>query len=551
MLQGKKRAEAQNQERPVQQLLSTWFAIDNRKRIIAMTSFVAMFAAIIGLSRLATAPTMTLLYSGLSPSSAGDVVKALEQRGVTYEVRGNAIMVDSAQRDQLRLSLASEGLPADEGKGYELLDNLTGFGTTAQMFDAAYWRAKEGELARTIVASPQFRQARVHISNVVTTPFRKTARPTASVTVTGSSGAITAANAKALKYLVASAVAGMTVDDVAIIDGRNGVVVRDDDQLAEAAGSSDRAQTLKQNVQRLLEAHVGPGNVMVEVAVDTTTETEKLYERKLDPNSRVAISSRKEERAGNSTNSGSGAVTVASNLPAGNAGAGGENSSSQNQETVETQNYEVSETTREVHRAPGTIRRISVAVLVNDAAKTDPQTGEVSYEPRSADELAALQELVTSAVGLNPDRGDTITIKSMPFEAPPVAGETAEASMFQGIQLDMMRLIQMAVLAVVSIVLGMFVLRPILASGAAGASLEQTPATGLPGPEEEPGTPPALTGEITQTAPAAEETLPDHPPTAGSVSVDPVQRLREMIADRQEETVEIIRSWMDEAGEHS
>ena len=535
----------------MQQLLSTWFAIDNRKRIIAMTSFVAMFAAIIGLSRLATAPTMTLLYSGLSPASAGDVIKALEQRGVPYEVRGNAIMVDSAQRDQLRLALASEGLPADEGKGYELLDSLTGFGTTAQMFDAAYWRAKEGELARTIVASPQFRQARVHISNVVTTPFRKTAHPTASVTVTGTSGAISAANAKALKYLVASAVAGMTVDDVAIIDGRNGVVVRDDDQMAEAAGSSDRAQSLKQNVQRLLEAHVGAGNVLVEVALDTSNESEKLYERRLDPDSRVAISSRKEERTGNSTNSGSGAVTVASNLPAGNAAGGGENSSSQNQETVETQNYEVSETTREVMRAPGTIRRISVAVLVNDVARKDPDTGEISYEPRSGDEIAALKELVTSAVGLDPERGDTITIKSMPFEAPPVAGEVAEASLFQGFQLDLMRLIQMGVLAVVSLILGLFVLRPILASGPAVADQTAVAPQGLPSPEAEPGQPPALTGEIAETAPSDVDSQPDQPSLPDTVSVDPVQRLREMIADRQEETVEIIRSWMDEAGEHS
>lgn len=98
---------------------------------------------------MAAQPSMTLLYSGLEPGAAGEVVQALEQRGVVHEVRGRAIYVESGQRDELRMTLASEGLPQNNSKGYELLDTLSGFGTTAQMFDAAYWRAKEGELART------------------------------------------------------------------------------------------------------------------------------------------------------------------------------------------------------------------------------------------------------------------------------------------------------------------------------------------------------------------------------------------------------------------
>ena len=144
----------------MQQLLSVWTTLDPRRRIIVVLATVAMFATVLALSRMATAPGMSLLYAGLESSAAGEVVATLEQRGVSYEVRGGTIFVDSSRRDELRMTLASEGLPTNNSAGYELLDSLSGFGTTSQMFDAAYWRAKEGELARTIISSPHIRGAR-------------------------------------------------------------------------------------------------------------------------------------------------------------------------------------------------------------------------------------------------------------------------------------------------------------------------------------------------------------------------------------------------------
>ena len=97
---------------------------------------------------------MALIYGGLDSAQAGEVIAGIERAGVPYEVRGDAIYVASDQRDRLRMDLAAEGLPAAGSTGYELLDGMSGFGTTSQMFDAAYWRAKEGELARTILALP-------------------------------------------------------------------------------------------------------------------------------------------------------------------------------------------------------------------------------------------------------------------------------------------------------------------------------------------------------------------------------------------------------------
>lgn len=139
----------------MQQILAIWQSLDLRRRVILVGATLATFAAILALSSIASRPSLSLLYAGLSGDSAGQVLAALDQQGVSYEVRGELIYVEGAQRDALRMALASQGLPATGGSGYELLNSLSGFGTTSQMFDAAYWRAKEGELARTIAANPQ------------------------------------------------------------------------------------------------------------------------------------------------------------------------------------------------------------------------------------------------------------------------------------------------------------------------------------------------------------------------------------------------------------
>ena len=145
----------------MEQLQNVFASSDLRRKIIAGLAAAGMFAAILAMTNLASSPSLTLLYTGLESSQAGEIVKSLEQRGVQYEVRGGSIFVESSQRDALRMTLASEGLPSNSNQGYELLDSLSGFGTTSQMFDAAYWRAKEGELARTIVSNSHISMARV------------------------------------------------------------------------------------------------------------------------------------------------------------------------------------------------------------------------------------------------------------------------------------------------------------------------------------------------------------------------------------------------------
>ena len=536
----------------MEQMLSLWRALDMRRRAFVIVATLAMFGAILMLSRMAAQPSMQLLYAGLDPRAAGDVVRALEQRGVPYEVRGDSIWADAAQRDALRLTLASEGLPANGTAGYELLDGLSGFGTTSQMFDAAYWRAKEGELARTIMASPNIRAARVHISSTQPSPFVQGAKPTASVTVTTARGTLPKAQIKALRYLVSSAVEGLLPTDVAIIDSASGLLQSGDETPGGSPAEGDRAAVLKQNVERLLAARVGPGHAVVELSLETVNERESITEKRFDPKGRVAISSETQERSNSAQGSGGGSVTVASNLPTGDANSSASKTQSSESETRERVNYEVSQTRRQLDRGPGAIRRLSVAVLV-DGLRKPGADGAPVWSPRPEPELQALRDLVASAVGFDKARGDVITIKSMEFEPIAELGTAASAAWLSSMGLDPMSLIQLAVLALVALLLGLFVLRPILTSARA-ALPAMDPLQGLPSPAMAAGAeaPRVVSGEIDMgELPELPVFNPDMPGMGfggegGGEDEDPVTRLRRLIEERKDETVEILRSWMED-----
>lgn len=545
---------------PVQNLMSLWQALDAKKRLIVAGATIAVFLAVLGVARMASAPGMSLLYAGLQGAAAGDVVAALEQDGVAFEVRGDSIYVDSTRRDSLRMVLAAQGLPANSGLGYELLDGLSGFGTTSQMFDAAYWRAKEGEISRTILANPLIRAARVHIAQAPSKPFQRDQKAKASVTVTTAAGGLPPDQARALRHLVSAAVPGMVPEDVAVIDAVAGLLPADDaGQRPDAVGEA-RAAELRRNVERLLEARVGPGKSVVEVAVDVFTDREAITERTFDPQGRVAISQETESRSGTATEPG-GDVTVASNLPEGDAasGAAGKSENTENRERI---NYEVSETQREILRAPGAVKRLSVAVLV-DGTMVTAADGTQSIQPRGDDELAVLRELVASAVGIDEARGDVLTIKSLAFMPDAPMGAPYEAGFLPAMgPIDVMSLIQILVLAFVAIVLGLFVIRPVFTSqlrqarlmtdaaplalpgglGAAGAVIAgDAGATTGGAPLRE-----VLTGEIDEG--------PDYDLDTGNhdgLPMDPVSRLRRLIDERQAESVEILRGWMEQDEERA
>jgi flagellar M-ring protein FliF len=438
------------------------------------------------------------------------------------------------------------------------LDGLSGFGTTSQMFDAAYWRAKEGELARTILAIPQIKSARVHISQGATSAFQRDQGLTASVTVTTANGSLSAEQAEALRHLIASATGNMQPADVSVIDSVAGFIPPAD-ETATGGAADARAEEIKRNVERLLAARVGPGKAVVEVSLDIIRDREVLSEKTIDPQARVAISSETEQSSDSSTNSQSG-VTVASNLPAGNA-AGGNNGQSQASKSRERVNFEVSQKQRDLTREPGAIRRLTVAVLV-DGVRVAAADGTLTWQPRSDGELSDLRELVSSASGLDESRGDVLTLKSMEFSPIAEEGTLAEPSLFAAMgPIDLMTTIQWLVLAVVSLLLGLFVVRPLLTQSrgtGAGLNLGGGAALALSGPGEGMAggaLTDGLTGEISEdfdfpSMPVVnfDEAAMLGQPSAGT---DPVSRLRRLIDERQTESLEILRNWMEKEEERS
>lgn len=472
-----------------EKLTTIWRSADASKRFMMAGGALVILLILGMLVRTATSPTMALLYSGLESSAASSVIEGLERQGVRYEVRGDAIYVDSAERDRARIRLAGEGLPAAGAAGYELLDGLTGFGTTTEMFDAAYWRAKEGELARTILASQAVTRARVHIAQSRRRPFEPPTPVTASVTVTTSSGALGRQQAEAIRHLVGSAIAGLALHDVAIIDQERGVILKAGDQEGESSLSDDaaaQAEALRIKVTRLLEARVGPGAAIVEISVDTARDSETVRQRILDPNGRIAVHTETEESADEASGSPD-SVTVASNLPAGDVEGGGGDSSRQTSRTRERTNYEVSETVRETVRPPGQITRITVAAMIDGARDVDAN-GEEVWRERDPAELAALKTLVETAIGYSEERGDSVEIRSLQFSEAPIEGEAATSAVGAAVAARAGTIAQIAALAIAAAVIALFVVKPLLTATAAAPQA-------LPAPPGEASQLAATTGD--------------------------------------------------------
>ncbi len=501
-----------------------WNALEPRQRLVAALAVIATVAVLAGLVQAARQPSMATLYSGLDSAAAGEVLAAVEAMGVKAEARGAAVLVPIGDRDRVRMALAAEGLPRNGPAGYEILEKVDGFGTTSEMFEANYWRAKEGELARTILAAPGMRSARVHIANPVGKPFQRGAQPTASVTLTTNYGPLDPQIAEAIRFMVSSAVAGLSPTSVSVIDAAHGVVLRmgetaGDPRSGRNAGGAREAQ-LRSEVERLLAARVGEGKAIVTVAVDAETQSETVTERLVDPQSRVAISTDTRDVTDNATGGAGGAATVASNLPQA-GGGGGQGATSNRTEAEERVNYEVSQTTRERVKPAGEVRRLTVAVLVDGVARF-AEDGTRTWAPRPQSELDQLRQLVQSAVGFNAERGDVVTVEMLEFAERPGVGVVATSGMSAFFERNAMNMIQMGVLMMVALGLMLFVLRPLMRA----AELQTIPGDpDAPMLEWPDGARPGVSDE-------------DEP-------MDRLTLLKNTFAERRDDSATVLRSWLE------
>jgi flagellar M-ring protein FliF len=446
-----------------------------------------------------TKPSMTLLYGGLEPSVAGEVVRQLEELRVPHEVREDAIFVDSVERDRVRMALAEMGLPRRGQAGYELLDQLGRFGTTTDMFNAAYWRAKEGELARTISWLSNVKDARVHLVPLAREPFtRASVQPSASITVTTQDGApLSRRQAQAIRHLVALGVKGLRPEQVTVIDAAAGIVLGPEQEYGVGAAQglqAEREQRLQAEIEGLLAAHVGHDRVRVSVAVELNQEAETVTERIFDPDTQVAVHQDTTEIEETSSESqGADTVSVAGNLPDAEPAAGpADSAQSARTETREVANFEVSEVRRERQRPAGSIKRISVAVLLGGVWEPSVE-GPPVWRAQSEAELAAIRNLVQSAIGFDEQRGDKITVESLPMQT---AAGTSAADVAPGVAAlffsQLRYLAQALALVAIAFLVIWFLVRPILSGRPAPVQAEPAALTAAPGAValEGPGTEP-------------------------------------------------------------
>ena len=503
--------------------LDTLKALPPSRQLILAAAVAGIIAAMTFMVQGATRDPMTLLYSGLEPSHAGEIIKELEQSGTPYEIKGEAIFVPQGKRDAIRFTLAQQGLPRPSIQGYELLDEVNGFSVTSEMYNAAYWRAKEGELTRTILAIPGVTSARVHIGANLRSGFsRSQPHQTASVTLTTARD-MTSGQAEAIQYMVALAVAGLNAEDVAVIDPVKGILAGPKANKTEepAVAAATQASLLEQKILSLLEPRVGMGNARVSATVDVSRQRQRTSAVTFDPNSRVIRNRTTNDTTGSSAGAGGG-MTVASNLPQGNAGGGG--STSTNKNSTETVSYEINETRTEVETLPGEIQRISIAVLLNEQALgIDPAAADAAT--RQQQMAADFEKLVASAAGLDMARGDTISIELMPFQAVPaddlvqapgLAEQLMERYFWSGLQA--------LLLGLVVIVLGVGVVRPMLVQKSRDALTPEGADAG--------------TGAVGGGAVASG--------AATDVDTDPFAYLKDYASERQEETAALLQQWLTE-----
>ncbi|MFN3214030.1 MAG: flagellar basal-body MS-ring/collar protein FliF [Henriciella sp.] len=493
-------------------------ALGLQRQIMLAAAVLGVLAAMTFLVRTTLQPSMSLLYSGLDPVRAGEVINELESLDVSYEIRGEAIFIPANVRDRTRFALARDGLPRQSIQGYELLDSVNGFSVTSEMYNAAYWRAKEGELTRTILTTPGVDSARVHIGANLRSGFsRASPTPTASVTLS-SARRLNNGQAEAIQYLVALAVSGLNPEDVVVIDPRHGILAGPTADTAEAPGivAEDQASALEQKIKRLLFARLGDGNAEVSVSVDVSRERTVISDVRFDPESRVVRS--RTTNDSNETNQGGGNLTVASNLPQGDAGAGQNESTSKS--STESIAYELNETRTQTERLPGQIERVSIAVLLNqEALGIDLTAADAATQIEQARQN--FEALVRNAAGLEVDRGDTLTVELMPFQALPEVEMTPAPGMVSRlIEQHLWSAIQAIFLGIIVLALGFGVMRPVFAQG--GTANRDAEGSGDGTVEG------GLDGELFEQ------------------SSDPIDYLKDYTSENQEQTAALLQDWLKE-----
>jgi len=490
-----------------------------------------------------------LLFAGVETREAAEITQRLEAAEIPYEIRGDgsSIFVPRSRVPEARMMLSAEGLPSRGSIGYEIFDAPDALGQTQFQQSINRLRALEGELARTIASLDGIDSARVHLVLPERQLFQRDAeQPSASIVLQLRRDELTAGQVRAIRNLVASATPGLTASRVTILDETGRLLAAASTEEGAAAEGIDARQAaveerIRRTVTDIVEGVVGAGNARVQVSAEMDFNRVSETSERFDPEGRVVRSTTSSEETSSDASSSRGA-TAGANVPDATATAQGGGAQNENNSSQETVNYEISRTTRTEVSEGGRIRRLSVAVAVNGV--TTPGEGEnaaAQYQPRSAEEMQRLTQLVRSAVGFNQERGDIIEVVNTQFASAAAPGEAEQPGMlaFLG-DLDVMRIIEIVGTLVVCLAFVFFVLGPLvggLLRGGSGALPAAAGAAALPGGGL--AALPAPDGEI--------EPAIDIAQIQGRVRASSVKKVAEIVNQHPDESVQILRGWVNNA----
>jgi flagellar M-ring protein FliF len=387
--------------------------------IVGLTAFAVTGLAGSYLSR----PTMETLYSGLDRDDIAAIGAALREAGVPFDVNAEStvVLTPAGQTAAARMILAEKGLPRSGAVGNELFDKLGSLGLTSFMQDVTRLRALEGELARTIQMMRTVKAARVHIVLADEGSFRRERQPSSASVVIRTDGGDDRATGQAIRHLVASAVPGMKIDDVTVlnVDGRllaSGAesIEKSPDNLL--ALEKEVSQEIRDNVTRTLTPYLSSRNFQISVAARLNADKTQTNETIYNPDQRVERSVRvtKEQQSAQNA-AGEQPAGVEANLPKAKTGGGeSKQSNDQTQKREELTNYEVSSKSIETTSAGFAVQNLSVAVLINRAALS-PSPGDKPSPEAMASQVHEIEQLVASAAGLDRQRGDAVKVSVVDF----------------------------------------------------------------------------------------------------------------------------------------
>jgi flagellar M-ring protein FliF len=396
------------------------------QKVSISTAVVAVVASMIVVIMWANRPVYKTLFANLKSDDASVVVEKLKEKNIPYKLigGGKAITVPQEMVYETRLELTREGVPKGGGAGFELFDK-TSYGMTEFLQNVSYQRALQGELSRTISALSNISEARVHLTVPKDRLFigeGDTAKAAVVLKLRG--GSLGRGEVKSIASLVAGSVKGLTIENVQIVD-TNGTLLSDflsnENEPAMMTSTQLEYKTrveknLEKKANEMLARTLGPRNAIAKVSVDMDFAKREIMKEEFGNEPVLRSSQTLEISSKNSPEAPSGVPGVQSNLAEPELGAG--NTNSEYNKAEETTNFEISKTVTKEQSAFGGIKRITVAVVVDDkkSKKIENEEETIVATPRTEEELNRIKSLVAMAVGINDKRGDQIEISNISFD---------------------------------------------------------------------------------------------------------------------------------------